>query len=35
VLGFDFAGDEVTATLRFKLYGEWRTLLTIPGTLQK
>jgi CubicO group peptidase (beta-lactamase class C family) len=35
VLGFDFAGDDVTATLRFKLYGEWRTLFTIPGTLQK
>jgi CubicO group peptidase (beta-lactamase class C family) len=35
VLGFDFGGDEVTVTLRYKLYGEWRTLFTIHGTLQK
>jgi hypothetical protein len=35
VLGFEFDGDEVTVTLRFKLYGEWRTLFTIRGMLQK
>ena len=35
LMGFDFDGDEVTVTLRFKLYGEWRTLFTTPSTLQK
>ena len=33
-LRFDYAGDEVTVTLRYKLYGVWRTLFEVPGTLQ-
>jgi hypothetical protein len=34
LMGFDFHGDHVTVTLRYKLYGEWQTLFTISGTLQ-
>ena len=34
LLGFDF-GDGVTVSLRFKLYGEWRTLFTIRGVPQE
>jgi CubicO group peptidase (beta-lactamase class C family) len=34
-LAFEFDGDRVAVSLRFKLYGEWRTLLTIYGALDQ
>jgi hypothetical protein len=35
VLRFEFVGDRVTVTFRYRLYGEWRTLFTVRGALHK